>query len=214
VGHVRGLFVATDHSLAERLRRKRWSLFRQQFPDFLDMRVLDLGGTASWWRRAPERPKSLTLINLAEFDESSASITAIQGDACAADELLPGASFDLVFSNSLVEHLGGHAQRLKFAEVVHKMAPSYWVQTPYRYFPVEPHWVFPLFQFIPMAARVRIAPKWPVGHTHRWDSSAARDEVMFTELLSATELRTYFPDGQLLWERLGGVPKSMMITKA
>ncbi len=39
-----------------------------------------------------------------------------------------------------------------------------WVQTPYRYFPIEPHWIFPGFQFLPLSARTEISRRWPLGN--------------------------------------------------
>ena len=117
--------------------------------------------------------------------------------------------FDLVFSNSLIEHLGGHGARVRFAEAVRKLAPRYAVQTPYRYFPIEPHWLFPGMQFLPNIMQGWLAPRWPLGHTHGWPSDRARDEVLYTELLSASDFRTYFPDARIQWERIAGVPKSM-----
>jgi hypothetical protein len=191
------------------MRLRRWERLTREFPDFERMRVLDLGGTTVFWTRAPVRPKSVTVINLKEPGEGLPWVSPVAGDACDAHELVAGEEFDLVFSNSLIEHLGGHLQRARFAEVVRSMAPKYAVQTPYRYFPVEPHWVFPGMQFLPLSVRSWLAPRWPLGHTHGWPGPDAREEVMFTELLSLTDMRTYFPDARIVWERFAGIPKSM-----
>jgi hypothetical protein len=110
----------------------------------------------------------------------------------------------------LIEHLGGHTARRRFADLVSSLAPRYIVQTPYRYFPVEPHWMFPGFQFLPMKARTYLAPRWPLGHTHGWQPHAAANEVMATDLLSVAEMREYFDDAQIVFERVGGAPKSMI----
>lgn len=209
VGGLRGLFVGSDRSLAERTRLRRWARFAAEFPDFDTMNVLDLGGTTIFWERAPVRPKAVTVINLTAPGEGLDWVRPITGDACDAPELVKGEEFDLVFSNSLIEHLGGHLPRLRFAEAVRSLAPRYAVQTPYRYFPVEPHWVFPGMQFLPLRARSWIAPRWPLGHTRGWDAPQAHAEVMFTELLSLTDMRVYFPDARFVWERLAGVPKSL-----
>jgi hypothetical protein len=210
-GRIRSLFVNNETSLGARMRLRRWEIVHAQFPNLPDMRVLDLGGTMEWWVRAPVRPKHVTLVNL-EIDEGSEApwLTSVAGDACHADSLLAGQSFDLVFSNSLIEHVGGHSARLALAHVIRSLAPHYVVQTPYRYFPVEPHWVFPALQFLPVPVRQYIAPRWPLGHTRGWDPKQAFDTVLFTELIGATEMRSYFPDGQLFWERFLGLPKSMI----
>lgn len=210
---VRSLLVHNDNSMSERMRRRRWPLIRQHVPDLAELRVLDLGGTGLWWSKAPIRPRRVTVVNLFEADQTHPSVTTIEGDALCADELLRGHEFDLVFSNSLIEHLGGHGPRRRFAEVVTSLAPRYAVQTPYRYFPVEPHWMFPGFQFLPIRARSYLAPRWPLGHTHGWKPHDAANEVMATELLSASEMHGYFPDAKIVWDRVAGVPKSMIAIK-
>jgi hypothetical protein len=191
------------------MRLRRWARLTEEFPDFQNMRVLDLGGTTLFWVRSPVRPKSVTVINLNAPGDGLPWVRPILGDACDADGLVGDEEFDLVFSNSLIEHLGGHLKRASFADVVRSMAPNYAVQTPYRYFPVEPHWVFPGMQFLPLSFRSWLAPRWPLGHTHGWAAPEAREEVMFTELLSVTAMRTYFPDAHIVWERFAGLPKSM-----
>ena len=122
-------------------------------PRLAELRVVDLGGTAVWGSRAPVRPRHVTVVNLNDAGQGSPGVTTVNGDALRADELLRGEDFDLVFSTSLIEHLGGHGPRRRSAEVVASMAPGYLVQTPYHYFPVEPHWMFPGFQFLPGSAR-------------------------------------------------------------
>jgi hypothetical protein len=179
-------------------------------PDLADLRVLDLGGTGEWWSRSPVRPRHVTAINLFEAHNLAAGVTMIEGDVLRAAELVAGHEFDLVFSNSLIEHLGGHAPRREMAKVVSTLAPRYIVQTPYRYFPFEPHWLFPAFQFLPFEARAYLAPRWPLGHTYGWDEHAASNEVMATDLLSVSEMREYFPHAEIILERFGGVPKSLI----
>jgi hypothetical protein len=209
---IRGLFVATDTSLAERMRLRRWELIRKHFPKLSEMNVLDLGGTPFWWLRAPVRPRHVTIVNLERYEETP-WLTVITGDACEADRLVAGQSFDLVHSNSLIEHVGGHKARSALSHVIRSLAPRYVVQTPYRYFPIEPHWLFPGMQFLPTPMQWTIARGWPLGHTRGWSDSQALNEVMSTELFGATEMQTYFPDGQLYWERFCGVRKSMIVIR-
>jgi hypothetical protein len=203
------LFVGGDRSLSERARLRRWTRLAEELPDLQGMRVLDLGGTGDFWTRSPIHPKSVTVINLNAPESDVPWIRAVEGDACDASDLVGDEKFDLVFSNSVIEHLGGHGKRASFAEVVREMAPRYAVQTPYRYFPVEPHWVFPGMQFMPVNVRSWIAPRWPLGYTHNWTAQQASDDVMYTELLSLTEMRFYFPDSRIAFERFAGLPKSM-----
>lgn len=195
-------------SFTHNCRQHRIEEFKRRFPALADMDVLDLGGTADSWRAAGLRAKSLTLVNLDPFAEAEEPwMHTIQGDACIGGF----GKFDLVFSNSLLEHLGGHAKRQQFADVVRESAPAWWVQTPYRYFPVEPHWVFPWFQFLPFRARTALTRRWDLGHMPaRNDPAEAAELVASVELISATEMRSYFPESEIWFERFAGLPKSLV----
>lgn len=73
--------------------------------------------------------------------------------------------------------------------------------------------MFPGFQYLPVSARSYLAPRGPLGHTYGWEPDAASGEVMSTELLSASEMRRYFPHAGIVWERIAGLPKSMTAIK-
>lgn len=175
------------------------------------MHVLDLGGTVQWWSRAPVRPERVVVINL-ETDphEPSPWLTVRHGDACALPHDLQGERFDIVISNSLLEHVGGHARRRMLADAIHGAAPRHWVQTPYRYFPIEPHWLFPGFQFLPVAARAAVYRRWPLVHTAPADRQGSLRSVLETELIGIAELEYLFPDSTILRERFGPLTKSIV----
>ena len=205
---------AGPDSVVRRIRTRRWEMFLRQFPDVADMAVLDLGGTSAAWSIAPVRPRHLTILNLDPSEPAGPEhwATVHVGDACAPPPGVRSRTYDLVFSNSLIEHVGGHARRAAFADVVRSFAPRYWVQTPYRYFPIEPHWVFPAFQFLPVALRGAVSRTWPLGWAQSRGKarSDAVEEVLNVELLSATEMRHYFPESTLVRERICGVTKSLI----
>jgi len=212
---LRRVLVDSPASLGAKARIRRWEIFRKAFPAIEDMSLLDLGGTVETWRRAPVRPRRVTVLNLLEPGESDDDwLIPVTGDACDAAGVLAkanvGTGFDVVYSNSLIEHVGGHARRLELAGQVRALAPRHWVQTPYRYFPLEPHWLFPGMQFMPAAARVKIAKHWPLVHTRPANVDEARNEVLWTELVSLTEMREYFPNSTILHERVLGVTKSLI----
>lgn len=212
---VRRLLVESPTSLGARARARRWELFRDRFPEIEDMRVLDLGGTVESWQRSPIRPAHVTVLNLYEPGESDDDrILPLTGDACRASNVLVEANieprFDLAFSNSLIEHVGGHARRSELAGQVRQLAGHHWVQTPYRYFPLEPHWLFPGMQFLPLPVRAQIAAHWPLVHTRPDSIDDALQEVLWTELLTSTEMRDLFPESTILRERVVGVTKSLI----
>jgi hypothetical protein len=212
---LRTVFVESPNSFGAKARRRRWDLLLTRFPEIESMRVVDLGGTTDYWLRAPIRPRHVTVLNLTEPGESDQDwLVPITGDACDAVAVLSAAtgvsSYDLVVSNAVLEHVGGHGPRSRFADSIRTLAPRYWVQTPYRYFPLEPHWLAPGMQFLPMAARVRVARVWPLAHTPSHDMEDALSSVQWTELLSRTEMRGYFPEAELVDERAVGLTKSLV----
>lgn len=198
-------------SLTYRLRQQRKEEFTRRFPNLADMRVLDLGGTAVSWRVSGLRADSVTVVNLDDSPDSGEPwMKIVRGDACAGGF----GQYDLVYSSSLMEHLGGHARRQQFADVVRESAPSWWIQTPYRYFPIEPHWIFPGFQFLSFRARVMVSQHWRTIHTPAIkDRAAAIESVASVELISATEMRAYFPTSEIWFERIAGIPKSLVAIK-
>jgi hypothetical protein len=197
-------------SLAGWAREKRWQHLIETFPALSEMRVLDLGGTPQSWKFAPITPKAVTTVNLEVHESDDASVTAIAGDACNLPASVKADHFDLVFSNSLLEHVGGHLQRQQLADTVHGAADRHWVQTPYRYFPIEPHWVFPGFQWLPYEARVQVSLRWNRGHVRTHSRTEAQDIVDEIDLLGISQMRRYFPLSTIWYERFAGLVKSLV----
>lgn len=192
-------------------RQRRWEKFEAMFPEIDEMGVLDLGGRPDYWITAPVQPAHVTCINLQHGITSAVPwIEYIVGDAC---ERRVG-EFDLVVSNSLLEHVGGHQPRRRLAEAIRSSADRYWVQTPYRYFPIEPHWLFPGMQWLPHRARVEVSMRWPLGHVQTSTREAAEDRVNEIDLVGINQMRGYFPDAAFWYERFGGLVKSLVAIKS
>ncbi|MFI5677333.1 class I SAM-dependent methyltransferase [Streptomyces cellulosae] len=206
---------SNPNSLAHRARTRRWEEMVRRFPELGDMRVLDLGGTPQSWTHAPVTPAQVVCVNLDSHHECrEGRVTGLVGDACDLPDALRNERFDLVYSNSLMEHVGGHSRRQRFAETVYTGGDLHWVQTPYRYFPVEPHWLFPGMQWLPFRAKVAVVRHWPHGtsrqHRRPPTVTEAAAKAAEVELLSATGMRTYFPHSQIWFERFAGLPKSLV----
>jgi hypothetical protein len=201
-------------SFAQRARGKRSRKLIDTFPDLAKMRVLDLGGTPQFWTTCPVRPAHVTLVNLLPVQAPAPWVTTLVGDACTLPGAISKTRFDLVISNSVIEHVGGHAQRQRFADVVAASADRHWVQTPYRYFPIEPHWLFPGMQFMPLRARAAITRHWPLSPARAGNLRDAVANAASVELLSITEMRSYFPESILWYERFGPVVKSLVAFRA
>jgi hypothetical protein len=210
---LRTRLVDSPDSLAETLRARRWETLHRAFPDFENMVVADLGGTVSAWVRSPIRPKHVTVLTFEPEGDAPDWIDARYADACDLPADLRDLEVDLVYSNAVLEHVGGARPRRQFADTVHRLAPRHWVQTPYRYFPVEPHWLFPGFQFLPVSTRVAISRRWPFVSVPCSDFAMELEAVLGVELVGLTEFRHLFPASTIHRERLAGLTKSLVAVK-
>jgi hypothetical protein len=207
---LRSRFVDAPDSLGERFRAARWERFRACFPGIGGMRVVDLGGTAENWLRSPLRPRHVHLVNLEPHPDLLPEwMSAENADVTDPDVPAKLGEFDLVVSNSTIEHVGGPSQRRRFVAAVDQLAPLHWVQTPYRYFPVEPHFLAPGFQFLPLAARAKLVRHWPLTHSRPGTPEEGMDAVIGIDLLTRAEMRYLFPRSVILAERVAGLTKSL-----
>ena len=213
-------------SLARWTRGRRQRLFLGEFPGLDQMRVLDLGGAAATWLEAKPHPAEVVLLNIPwvaerqerEISEAGAGawMRAVAGDACDPPAELRGRKFDLVFSNSVIEHVGGYERRRLFAKWTRELGERYWMQTPNRTFPIEPHWLFPYFQFLPATARAWVTGWWPIGNFTKLRDKPYRERlwnVLEIELVSLAELKLHFPDAEIQRERLGPLTKSYVFKR-
>jgi hypothetical protein len=205
---VQGL-VNTDSpdSLAAKARATRWNEFERVFPDVDEMRVLDLGGTPRFWRAAPVRPAEVTIVNFIAEEIEEPWMKTVVTDACQPE--LDGA-FDLVVSNSLIEHVGGHARRSQLAEVVRERAPHHWIQTPNRNFPIEPHWLFPGAQYLPVKTRAQLSLHWKYGHMQASTPEEALAQSREVQLLDQHQMQALFTDSRIWHEKFAGLTKSLV----
>jgi hypothetical protein len=167
-------------------------------------RILDLGGTLPLWTHV-KRALDITILNLpgngAPVISTHHKITFVYGDAC---EPLPYADreFDVVFSNSVIEHVGSEVRQLAFAENVKRIGRSYYVQTPAPWFPIEAHTGMPFWWFYPEFLRRRIVTRWR-ARLPGWSQFVAE-----TRVLTRRRMLALFPDAEIRTETFAGIPKS------
>ena len=119
----------------------------------------------------------------------------------------------LLLASVPTQNLGAPPSENRKARAVRDLAPAHWVQTPYRYFPIEPHWLFPGFQFLPTPLRARADLHWALKKDHPREYDSAVAHVLRVELLDKTQLAFYFPESMIRTERLMGLTKSIIAVK-
>jgi hypothetical protein len=202
-------------SPARRFRARRFELFRSLLDRLpRPVRILDVGGTVTFWRTLGlygEEGISITTLNL-EVDPKDVApgIEALQGDARDLSRFGDRA-FDVVFSNSVIEHVGGKEDQRRAAREMQRVGRAYFVQTPNRWFPIEPHFLFPFFQFLPRALQVYLLTHLSLGWCGKLtDRAQARREAEGIDLLTRRRFREFFPEAAIWKERFYGLVKSFV----
>ena len=182
-------------------------------------RILDLGGEPAYWglfdrQMLDASGVHVTLVNPQAFSVDDPMFDAVTGDACALPQWADG-SFDLVHSNSVVEHVGDWPRMEAFAGEVRRLASRYYVQTPYFWFPVEPHFSAPFFHWRSEQSRARSLMKRRHGFADRAkDMGQAMRDVQHARLLDKTQFRFLFPDAAHVDERVAGRTKSLIAVRS
>lgn len=204
--------VHAGDSLSNRMRMKRFSLFERLLaPLPRPVRILDVGGTVAFWEHrgwADRDDCEITLLNLKAEDSPYSQIRSTVGSATAMPEHADG-SFDVAFSNSVIEHVFTLDNQRKMAAEVRRVAKGYWVQTPNFWFPIEPHFHVPGWQWMPQSLRIALLRRFRCG----WrgpcsDRKEAAELVREVRLMTGREMRECFPDAHLYAERFKGLVKS------
>jgi SAM-dependent methyltransferase len=201
-------------SLASRLRAKRLEWFRSLTSGIpRPLRILDVGGSEDEWKTVSfvNQPDiEITIINIRAHETSYKNVTFVVGDARDMRQFADR-QFDFVYSNSVIEHVGGPEGSRRMAQEVCRVGKRYFVQTPNRYFPIEPHFVFPFFQFLPRVVQISLVRRLHLGWIGRQpEKQAAEREVDSICLLSWRDMHDLFPDGRIAGERLLGLTKSII----
>lgn len=205
---------ASPSSISARARRRRMAKIEALVnASGMQAQVLDVGGTPEFWASSdlPEST-SVTILNLPSGDSEHPGqderFQFVYGDGRDLS-VYPSGHFDLVVSNSVIEHVGDRTARAEFASEVSRVARAYFVQTPSYWFPVEPHFLIPAFQWLPERVRVALVRRVDAGWVGRHeDRSEAIAVVRSISLLRKREMSRLFPDGQIEVERFFGLTKS------
>lgn len=215
-----------ERSFASKLRKKRMQklllliekLSTERHHDTL--RILDVGGTHLYWKMVPEAflermNIEIVLLNLTRqnLPSDAKRFSSIAGDACDLTGLADN-TFDLVHSNSVIEHVGTWRNMRRMASEMSRVGRALYVQTPYFWFPIEPHFLMPMLHWLPMSLRCKLAMRMAMGN---WPRAQSMNEAMEAQhsavLLDKRMFQELFPGCTVSFERLAGFPKSLIATR-
>jgi Methyltransferase domain len=199
-------------SFSNQLRARRFRQFEKlTTPLPRPLRILDVGGTNDYWQQrgwAGRDDVQIFSLNLVAEQKRHDNITPIAGSAIDLSQF-DDRSFDVVFSNSVIEHLFTFENQRRMASEIQRVGKAFWVQTPNFWFPLEPHFQVPGWQWLPLDLRIFVIQRWRCG----WrgpcpDLPRAKQLVEEVRLLTKRELQTIFPRATLLAESFCGLTKS------
>jgi len=206
-----------DESLGKKFREKRFRFFenlmKQKFGPKKGIKILDVGGTQKYWedkKIVQEMNLQITILNLEKIPVTGDNFKSVAGNATNLSEFADK-SFDLVFSNSVIEHLYTWENQQKMAAEIRRVGIKYFVQTPNKYFIIEPHYALPLMQFFPKKFGYQILTKTKLSRLTKWEPEAAQRYLDEIKLLSLKEMRYLFPDGSVFYEKALGLNKSYIL---
>lgn len=196
-------------------RARRWRHFHSIFPITPESHVLDVGGHPGEWMANVAVPLNVTIVNLGPWPESLQAPSRFR--YCEADaRALPFADgeFALAYSNSVIEHMGTFEDQVRFADEIRRVGVNLYVQTPNKWFPVEPHFVCVAVHWLPLRIRRLVMPWLSFrGWFRSGDDVKIADLIQEIRLLDTREMKRLFPDCEIVREKIFGLTKSLIAVR-
>lgn len=205
---------------AARVEKLR-SLINATLAEKSSCRILDVGGTYNFWHvwrdKIDWQRCEVVCVNINphhfEQGKDGTRISMMQGNACNLSNIADK-EFDVVFSNSVIEHVGSWNDKAAMAQEVTRVAKRYLVQTPNYWFPIEPHARTPFLHWLPKPIAYRIVMARKCGFwTKATTVAQAVKSVESAQMLDYGQMRELFNEAVIVRERLFGLTKSLMAIK-
>jgi hypothetical protein len=181
--------------------------------DKVSVNILDLGGTPFFWERlgfANSKKVRITILNHFAEDCPYSNISCIVGSATDISTY-PKEPFDIIFSNSTIEHLFTYENQKQMASNILGYGNKFFIQTPNYYFPLEPHFIFPFFHYLPIKFKIYLITHFSLGsYAKAKNYKSALKLIEEIKLLEPRQMRELFPGLQILFEKFLFLNKSII----
>jgi predicted SAM-dependent methyltransferase len=212
----KALLASSDNpnSLGNRFRKQRFQFFenllKSNFEGKFPVKILDIGGMVHFWKDQ-DLLKSckveIIMLNLSAEEVQIKGLSSMAGDATDLSQFADG-SFDLVFSNSVIEHLYTWENQQKMAKEAMRVGKKFFVHTPNRHFFMEAHYALPFVQYLPKNLTRFLLTKTNLSRGAQWDPKEAQQYLDEIRLLTYSEMKTLFPGAKIYNEKFFGMNKS------
>lgn len=154
-----------------------------------------------------------TLLNLKKpkIPIGHENFTGVAGDATNLSEY-GDKQFDLVFSNSVIEHVGNFEAQKRMVTEMRRIGKHFYLQTPNKFFFIEPHFMFPFFQFFPLKLKCMLIRGFKLGNMPKASNKTeAREIAQSVRLMTIRELKQLFPNVEIHKEKFVCFTKSFYL---
>jgi len=133
--------------------------------------------------------QNVTVVNLTPPQSELCSLPNVRHEIADGCRLpYESKSFDWIFSNAVLEHVGSAERQRQFSDEIRRVARcGYFVTTPNKSFPIEPHSLLPFYQFLSESWQRRVVHFSPYYLDHY-------EEI---RLVYANQLRQMFPEAHI-----------------
>ena len=204
-----GLVWKSTRGVTVSSRRKKFDLFMSLLAPGPEETILDIGvapyafrGTnfLEQWYPYPERITALSNNRPELYKEFERVFSGVKLEFGDANNLqFPDQSFNIIFSNAVVEHVGDREEQRRFVYELCRVGRRIFMTTPDYYFPVDFHTLIPFAHWFPQ--RVKAGIYRMLGRADWADSDRLN-------LLTPRELLSLFPPDravQLYQQRVMGM---------
>jgi len=211
-------FAAGDdlNYFSSRFRVKRFKTFL----DFLKKtkmespKIIDIGGTCNYWELMNmhfHKNFKPIVVNFSKDCLKHDNCTGIRGDGKSLS-FLKDNTFDIAYSNSMIEHLSSLKEQSEMARNINRIAENYFLQTPAFVFPLEPHFLFPFFHWLPKNIRIWLVFHFNLGWFERCKNQIEAENLVDSiRIMKKKELKLIFVNAKIITERFFLIPKSYIV---
>jgi len=177
------------------------------------IRILDVGGDQFNWQFINSKP-IITILNIEKPNDwvNNSQFEFVIGDATKLN--FADKSFDIVYSNSVIEHLFTKENQVKMANEVIRVGKRIYIQTPAKEFFIEPHLLTPFIHWLPIHIQKILMKNFTIwGLITRPSREYIERFLAERRLLTFKEFCELFPDCEIKVERFLFMPKSYIAIK-
>jgi SAM-dependent methyltransferase len=217
--HLKRRLLQWNYSLSSKSRQRKFDLFWSLMKPAPGVSVLNLGaspphlgqaltgGEDSLIEQPEQDPRwaglkvvgcNVLFGDMSQYrrEHAGKGFHTIVADGCRLP--FPDKSFDIVFSNAVIEHVTPEQQQLMAKEIA-RVGRSWFVTTPNFWYPIEMHHKVPFFQFLPRPAQGFVQRKWKT-----WPEGEP------INLLTSRQLKKLIPGSRVFKLRITFHPETLI----